>query len=95
MKPFKKIFIVLVLSLLVIGCTKDFGEINTDPNKIEKISPGTLLNPIIYEVTAFNTARADAFTFDIMQVQMPFPSIAGGIHRYDVSEAAGIHIIAG
>ena len=89
MKPFKKIFIVLVLSLLVIGCTKDFGEINTDPNKIEKISPGTLLNPIIYEVTAFNTARADAFTFDIMQVQMPFPSIAGGIHRYDVSEAAG------
>jgi hypothetical protein len=89
MKRFKNIFTFLVVSTLIMGCTKDFEEINTDPNKIEKISPGTLLNPIIYEVTAFNTGRADAFTFDIMQVQIPFPSVAGGIHRYDVSESAG------
>ena len=89
MKRFRKIFTVLVLSSLIIGCTKDFEEVNTDPNKIEKISPGTLLNPIIYEVTSFNTERAEAFTFDIMQVQIPYPSVAGGIHRYDVSEAAG------
>lgn len=89
MNRLRKIFTVLVLSILMVGCTKDFAEINTDPNKIEKISPGTLLNPIIYEVTSFNTERADDFTFDIMQVQLPFPSVAGGIHRYDVSEAAG------
>ncbi|MES2873433.1 MAG: SusD/RagB family nutrient-binding outer membrane lipoprotein [Bacteroidota bacterium] len=89
MKRFTRIYTVLVLSTLMIGCTKDFQEVNTDPNKIEKISPGTLLNPIIYEVTSFNTERADAFTFDIMQVQIPYPSVAGGIHRYDVTEAAG------
>ncbi len=73
----------------MVSCTKDFAEVNTDPNKIEKISPGTLLNPIIYEVTSFNVMRADNFTNDIMQVMMPYPSVAGGIHRYDVSESAG------
>ncbi len=89
MKHFKNIVTGILLASLSFACTKDFEEVNTDPNRIEKISPGTLLNPIIYEVTAFNTSRADAFTFDIMQVALPFPSVAGGIHRYDVSESAG------
>lgn len=89
MKNLKNIFTVLLLASLSSGCTKDFQELNTDPNKVEKISPGTLLNPIIYEVAAFNTSRADAFTFDIMQVALPFPSVAGGVHRYDLSESAG------
>ncbi|MES3017103.1 MAG: SusD/RagB family nutrient-binding outer membrane lipoprotein [Bacteroidota bacterium] len=89
MNRFNNILTVLALTSVMVSCTKDFAEVNTDPNKIEKISPGTLLNPIIYEVTAFNTGRADAFTFDIMQVQIPYPSVAGGIHRYDVSESAG------
>ncbi len=89
MKRLKNICVVVMLTTLSLACTKDFEEVNTDPNKIEKISPGTLLNPIIYEVSSFNTLRADAFTFDIMQVAIPFPSVAGGVHRYDVSESAG------
>lgn len=71
------------------SCTDDFEEINTDPNRIDQISPGTLLNPIIYGISSFGTDRADAFTFQIMQVALPFPSANGGLHRYDVSEAAG------
>jgi hypothetical protein len=71
------------------SCTEDFEEINTDPNRIDQISPGTLLNPIIYGVASFNTDRADAFTFQIMQVALPFPSANGGIHRYDITESAG------
>lgn len=89
MKNFKNIFSVVLLASLSFSCTKDFEEVNTDPNKIEKISPGTLLNPIIYTVSSFNTSRADAFTFDLMQVAIPFPSVAGGVHRYDISESAG------
>lgn len=89
----KRIFsipaLVVSLSLLHAGCTKDFNEINTDPNRIERISPGTLLNPIIYSMTSFNTGRSDEFTFHLMQVKLPFPSVSGGIHRYDISEAAG------
>lgn len=79
----------LFLFLITFSCTTDFEEINTDPNRIDRISPGTLLNPIIYGVSSFGTSRADAWTFQLMQVALPFPSAAGGIHRYDISEAAG------
>jgi hypothetical protein len=72
-----------------VCCTKDFKETNTDPNRIERISPGTLLNPIIYEVAAFNTTKSDDITFNLMQVMLPFPSVSGGVHRYDLSESAG------
>ncbi len=87
----KKLLSIFSLSLFLItlSCTGEFEEINTDPNRIDRISPGTLLNPILYGVSAFNTARADAWTFQIMQVALPFPSSSGGAHRYDVSEAAG------
>jgi hypothetical protein len=90
MKKINKIaFFALAFSSLVLSCTKDFKDINTDPNRIEQISPGTLLNPIIYEVASFNMDRADAITFDLMQVMLPFPSPSGGIHRYDLTENIG------
>lgn len=75
--------------VMLTSCTKDFKDINTDPNRIEQISPGTLLNPIIYEVASFNMDRADAITFDLMQVMLPFPSATGGIHRYELTENTG------
>ncbi len=87
MQSMRKYYLLLLSVLL--SCTGDFQEINTDPNRIEQISPGTLLNPIIYGMASFNTSRADAFTFQLMQVALPFPSAAGGIHRYDVTEGAG------
>jgi len=77
------------MSCLSVSCTDDFEEVNLDPNRIETISPGTLLNPIIYEIASFNTSRSDAFTFELMQVALPFPSASGGEHRYDVGDGAG------
>ncbi|MDJ1498488.1 SusD/RagB family nutrient-binding outer membrane lipoprotein [Cytophagaceae bacterium DM2B3-1] len=87
----QKYFIALTIltGWLLSACTSNFDEINTDPNRIEKISPGTLLNPIIYELASFNTLRSDEFTFDLLQVSLPFPSVSGGVHRYDISENAG------
>ncbi|WP_207426601.1 SusD/RagB family nutrient-binding outer membrane lipoprotein [Pedobacter sp. SYSU D00535] len=91
MTIFKKFTIAAIIGLssLHTSCTDEFAELNTDPNRLDQVSPGTLLNPIIYEVASFNTERSDAFTFDLMQVSLPFPSVSGGIHRYDVSESAG------
>jgi hypothetical protein len=87
----KKTLTILALTLILanVSCTDNFDEVNTDPNRIEKISPGTLLNPTLYSVASFNTLRADDFTFQVMQVALPFPSASGGVHRYDVSESAG------
>ena len=80
---------IIVASSLLLSCTKDFKELNTDPNRIDQISPGTLLNPIIYEVASFNMHESDDITFDLMQVMLPFPSVSGGLHRYEVSENIG------
>lgn len=85
----KFLAVLVALSCVSFSCTDDFEEININPNLIEKISPGTLLNPIIYEVTSFNASRSNAFTFDIMQVALPFPSPSGGVHRYDIGENTG------
>jgi hypothetical protein len=85
----KLIACIFTLGSILLSCTKDFQEINTDPNRIGQISPGTLLNPIIYEMTAANMRRADDITFNLMQVMMPFPSPSGGVHRYDLSDNIG------
>lgn len=81
--------VVLLAGCLFSSCTKNFEEINTDPNRIDAISPGTLINPIIYNVSGYNMLRADDITFNLMQVALPFPSASGGLHRYDISENAG------
>lgn len=85
----KFLIIPTTLCLLFSSCTKNFEEINTDPNRVNKISPGTLLNPILYEVSSFNMRKADDFTFNLMQDMLPFPSTSGGVHRYDITETAG------
>ena len=90
MNTSKKMVACLILaSSFFISCTKNFEQINTDPNRIDQISPGTLLNPIIYEVASFNMDRSSAIDFDLMQVMLPFPSTTGGIHRYDLSDNIG------
>ena len=80
---------LLFIAFLGGGCTNDFEQINEDPNRIAEISPATLLNPIIYGLTSHGANRSDAITFNLMQVSVPFPSVSGGLHRYDVSLGIG------
>jgi hypothetical protein len=90
MKQLKKFALILVtLCTTAVGCTDDFEKNNIDPNRIDSINPGTLLNPVIYEIAAFNSGRSSGFTFDLMQVSLPFPSASGGIHRYNIAESTG------
>ncbi|MGZ8537144.1 MAG: SusD/RagB family nutrient-binding outer membrane lipoprotein [Flavisolibacter sp.] len=79
----------IFLTGFISSCEKGFEEINTDPNRISVISPGTLLNPILYELSSFNMQKADDVTFDLMQVALNFPSPTGGIHRYEITENTG------
>lgn len=82
--------ILLTAVLLASGsCTNDFEEMNIDPNRIEEVSPATLLNPILYGVASHNTTRAYDVTFQLMQVKTPFPATPGGLHRYDVANGTG------
>ncbi len=78
-----------LISCFTISCTKNFADINTDPNRIDEISPGTLLNPAIYGMAGYNMRQYDDITSNLMQVSLPFPSVSGGVHRYDLSENIG------
>lgn len=89
MKNTKILITSLAIILLNFACTSDFEEINEDPNRIAQISPGTLINPIIYGLATHNAGRSASITFDLMQVSLPYPSVSGGLHRYDVSPNIG------
>ncbi|MBF4516999.1 SusD/RagB family nutrient-binding outer membrane lipoprotein [Flavobacterium sp. ANB] len=89
MKKIKITAIILLLSGMSISCSAGFEELNDNPNLISEISPGTLLNPIIYGVASQNALQSVDVTFNLMQVSLPFPSITGGLHRYDVSNNIG------
>ena len=89
MKYLKIYMIALLSGSLLISCTKEFEELNTDPNRISAVSPGSLLNPLLYSVASYNMERSDNFTAHLMQVKLVFPSESGGIHRYDISENTG------
>jgi hypothetical protein len=89
MKKIKITAIILLLTGMSISCTGGFEELNDNPNLISEISPGTLLNPIIYGVASQNALQSVDVTFNLMQVSLPFPSITGGLHRYDVSNNIG------
>nr|WP_034921685.1 SusD/RagB family nutrient-binding outer membrane lipoprotein [Gillisia sp. CAL575] len=89
MKNLKYLSTAILASFLFFACTSNFEEINEDPNRISAISPGTLINPIIYGLATHNANRSSSITFDLMQVSLPFPSVSGGLHRYDVSPNIG------
>ncbi len=78
-----------LLLILLTACSENFEQINEDPNRITQISPGTLLNPLLYDLATHNAGRSHSITFDLMQVTVPFPSVSGGLHRYDVSQNIG------
>jgi hypothetical protein len=89
MKKIIVIFTIISSLANLSACTKGFEELNTDPNRIEKVTPGSMLTPVIYDMSTYFTVRSYDFTWQIMQVGLPNPSAANGVHRYDVTESAG------
>lgn len=88
----KKILIsgLIILNLFLISsCTKDFDHLNIDPNRIDEVTPASLLTPTIYGMSTYFTERSYSFTWQLMQVGLPNPSVANGVHRYEVNENAG------
>jgi len=84
----KKIIGLLLLATGWTACTQNFDEINTDPNRLEKIDPSTLMTPTLYDLANFNYNRAHSFTHHLMQF-MVTTSTTGGVHRYADLQNAG------
>ncbi len=82
----------LLISLIILAgaCRKDFEEINKNPNLINQISPGTLLNEVIYNVASNNIQNSYNVNSQLMQVQLNYPQYYGGVQRYEILENTGL-----
>lgn len=90
MRVLDKISIVLcVLGTSFTACDSGFEELNKDPNRIDEISQGSLLSPILYEMASYNYLRADDVTFDFMQVSLNHPSSGTDRAHYYMTETSG------
>lgn len=88
MKIINKITILsLVTAMTFTSCT-DYEDLNTDPTKLSDVNPGTLLNPILYNVASWNWYWYDDFTFPLMQIEVSTSSTSDA-GWYLLSDAAG------
>ena len=76
--------IAVACSLLVItSCTKDFQEINTDPNNTITALPQQLLAPALVSTMTYNQIRNRSFNNELMQVTVDMSDGEGRVFRYD------------
>lgn len=92
MITFKKIYIALMLlCMAALSCSKNFEELNTDPNRPKEITPGVMLGQLQYRIVNSNVQSARDFTHELMQVDAPRASTGGaGLHRYVVNPGVGV-----
>lgn len=92
MTTFKKLYIaILVLCCMAVSCTKNFEELNTDPNRPKEITPGVMLGQMQYRIVNSSVQAARNFTHELMQVDAPRASAGGaGLHRYVVNPGAAV-----
>lgn len=85
----KHILPILLGAVLVNSSCSHFEEMNTDPNNIDRVVPGSLITPLIYDMATYGANRSYDFTWQLMQVGFPYPATATGVHRYDITPTAG------
>jgi Starch-binding associating with outer membrane len=73
----------MVFSLLLTSCTKDFQEINTDPNSAANVLPQQLLAPALVNTLTYNMMRNRNFNNELMQVTVDQSDAEGKVFRYD------------
>ena len=84
----KRSFVAVCLSLILFGaCTKDFKELNTDPNSSEKALPEYLLARALRETVSSNMSRSRTFTNELMQVTVNTLVETDRIFRYDIANS--------
>jgi hypothetical protein len=73
----------MLLSLLLISCTKDFEKINTDPNNASNVLPQQLMAPALVNTVTYNMLRNRNFNNELMQVTVDMGDGEGKVFRYD------------
>src|SRR4028118_2242281 len=75
--------IAMMFGILIPSCTKDFQEINTDPNNLPNALPQQLLAPALVSTLTYNMIRNRNFNNELMQVTVNVTDAEGQVFRYD------------
>jgi hypothetical protein len=75
--------LLLLISILLISCTKDFQKINTDPNGTPVALPQQLLAPALVSTLTYNMLRNRNFNNELMQITVDLSDAEGKVFRYD------------
>jgi len=80
--------VVAIASSLVISCTDNFDEINTNPNKVAygKAAPSALFEPLLYGIGVNNQYQAWFFANELTQVTAFTGGKTTQIHQYQVTD---------
>lgn len=72
---------------ILSSCTGEFDSLNQNPDLMEQVNPGAMLNPVLYNMAIYNWKRYNSFTGEVMQFSSS--SSSGGYSRYYFTESAG------
>lgn len=75
--------IILMCCVAFTSCTKDFEEINTDPNGTPTALPQQLLAPALVNSLSYGMLRNRNFNNELMQVTVDASDAEGKVFRYD------------
>lgn len=82
--------IILATCMATAACMSscnDFDSLNKNPDLMERVNPGAMLNPVLYNLGIYNWQRYNGFTGELMQYSSS--SSSGGYSRYYFTESAG------
>jgi hypothetical protein len=74
---------IIFLSAILAACTKNFEEINTDPNTTSNALPQQLLAPALVNTMTYNQLRNRNFNNELMQITVDQSDAEGRVFRYD------------
>lgn len=78
---------LIIAGIMFSSCTS-FDELNTDPTRLQDANPGTLLNPILYNMACYNWNRYNSYTFAVMQSKVATNSTSG-VGWYNIGDGEG------
>lgn len=75
--------LLISTSVLFFSCSKDFEQINTDPNKTLNALPEQLLPAALVDIVNYNMVRNRNFNNELMQITVNMTDSEGSVFRYD------------
>src|SRR5687767_10159729 len=87
--------IVSMFSMMLSSCTKNFEQINTDPNSIPRALPAQLLAPALVNTLTYNMMRNRNFNNELMQLTVDISDAEGRVFRYDYRNTASDYLYNG